>query len=226
MSSLHFLLYYNNMLLEFENLVKTYDTKITGVIQVGAHYGQEIEIFKRNNISNIICFEPVPSTFQILKESVKDNAILINLALGNENKKVMMNIETANNGQSNSILKPSIHLTQYPHIRFNSEIEVEMMRMDDFLENYNRNNSLVYRETFNFLILDVQGYELEVLKGAEKTLNEIDYVLCEVNRGDLYKGSPHVDEIDDYLKKYNFKRVETNWAGDIWGDAFYIRNNS
>ena len=33
-----------------------------------------------------------------------------------------------------------------------------------------------------------------------------------------------VNELDDFLKKYNFKRVETTWDGNTWGDAFYIKN--
>ena len=35
--------------------------------------------------------------------------------------------------------------------------------------------------------MDVQGYELEVLKGATKTLEQVDYVYCEVNRDEVYE---------------------------------------
>ena len=44
-----------------------------------------------------------------------------------------------------------------------------------------------------------------------------------VNRDIVYYGCPMVDELDDYLNKYNFKRVETTWDGDTWGDALYIK---
>jgi FkbM family methyltransferase len=203
------------MLFKFGNLIQKYNAKIKGAIQVGAHHGQEIPIFRQNGIRNIICFEPVPSNFNILKETVKENAQVFNLALGNSNTRIKMNIETANAGQSSSILKPHLHLRLYPEIRFNQEIEVEMVRLDDFLQND--------PNKFNFLCIDVQGYELEVLKGAEKTLVGIDYILCEVNRAMVYQGCPMVEEIDSYLKQFNFTRVETNWAGDIWGDAFYVK---
>ena len=203
------------MLLEFENLIKQYDAQIRGVIQIGAHYGEEIPLYKKNGIDDIICFEPVPSSFEILKERSQSYATLFRLAVGNENKRVTMNIETANSGQSNSILKPALHLIDYPDIVFNSEIEVEMVRLDDFLK--------IDPAKFNFLNIDVQGYELEVLKGAEKTLRGIDYILCEVNRDAVYHGCPMVEEIDEYLKQFNFLRVETTWAGDTWGDAFYVK---
>ena len=64
---------------------------------------------------------------------------------------------------------------------------------------------------------------MEVFKGAKNTLNEIDYIICEVNRDVVYYGCPMVDELDDYLNKYNFKRVETTWDGNTWGDALYIK---
>tara|TARA_B100000965_G_scaffold362182_1_gene344050 strand:- start:137 stop:385 length:249 start_codon:yes stop_codon:yes gene_type:complete len=71
--------------------------------------------------------------------------------------------------------------------------------------------------------MDVQGYELEVLKGATETLKNINYVYCEVNRDEVYENNAYVEEIDEFLAGYGMERVETNWAGDIWGDALYIR---
>jgi hypothetical protein len=76
---------------------------------------------------------------------------------------------------------------------------------------------------YNFINMDVQGYELEVLKGAENTLKYIDYVYCEVNRDEVYENNAYIEQIDDFLGKYNMKRVETDWSGNIWGDAFYVK---
>ena len=50
---------------------------------------------------------------------------------GNDNKLIEMYVEDANMGQSSSILKPEIHLKQYPHIIFNKKELVEMKRLDD-----------------------------------------------------------------------------------------------
>lgn len=211
------------MLFNFNDLIHKYKVKINGIIQIGAHYGDEIDLFLKHGITNIICFEPVPATFNILKQNAANKAQLVNLALGNQNKTIEMNIETANNGQSSSILQPALHLIQYPHIIFNSKIQVEMIRLDDFIENHNKTNHKIDNSSYNFLCLDVQGYELEVFKGSENTLNNIDYILCEVNRDIVYHECAMVDELDCFLNKYNFKRVETTWDGNIWGDAFYIK---
>lgn len=79
-------------------------------------------------------------------------------------------------------------------------------------------------EKYNFINVDVQGYELEVLKGASETLRNIDYIMSEVNRDEVYENCAQVEELDNFLANYNFVRVETVWVGDIWGDAFYIKN--
>ena len=47
--------------------------------------------------------------------------------------------------------------------------------------------------------------------------------MSEVNRDDVYKDCPMVEDLDEYLGGYNFKRVETTWDGGTWGDALYIK---
>ena len=58
----------------------------------------------------------------------------------------------------------------------------------------------------------------------EEYLNKVDYIYTEVNSDYVYKDCGLITEIDEYLKRFNFERVETEWAGECrWGDAFYIR---
>ena len=71
--------------------------------------------------------------------------------------------------------------------------------------------------------MDVQGFELEVLKGGADTLNHIDAMILEINRDEVYEGCPMVGEIDFYVAKAGFQRALTFWQSESWGDGFYIR---
>lgn len=195
------------MLIHLNQLIKKYNLKITGVIHVGAHYGEEDPDYLRAGIINRTYFEPDPDTFKVLTQRVTD-ADCICCALGATNTKAMLNVETFNTGQSSSLLEPGTHLKDYPLITFDSQKEVNVRRMDEFnLSGY------------NFINMDTQGYELEVLKGAD--LSGIDYIYSEVNTGEVYVGCGKLDEIDAFLS--DFTRVETSLTGQGWGDAFYIR---
>ncbi len=211
------------MLLNFNKLKEKYSMDIKGVIHIGAHYGEEFQTYVDNNIKNLMFFEPVPSTFEVLKENLNGKAILVNKALGNDNKKISMNIETANNGQSSSILTPKLHLQQYPHIQFTSTIDVDMIKLDDFIVEFYSTGYAGTPPSFNLINIDVQGYELEVFKGGKEFLKNVDYIITEVNRDEVYKGCAKVDELDAFLSTYGFKRVETTWDGVTWGDAFYVK---
>ena len=203
------------MLLDLEKLKGKYDLDIKGVLHIGAHFGQEFSTYERMGIKNTMFFEPLPHTFDVLKKNIGDKAILVNTALGNTIGEVQMNVEFANQGQSSSILEPSIHLKQYPHIRFEDKEIVKITKLDTFIEDHKK---------YNFINVDVQGYELEVFKGGKEYLNHIDYIMTEVNRDEVYKGCPRVESLDKFLESYGFQRVETTWDGGTWGDAFYIKN--
>jgi FkbM family methyltransferase len=203
------------MLINFTNLYKKYNMNIRGIIHIGGHYGEEMQEYVDNGIKDIVVFEPLTKNFEILYGNIKDiNANIIGhqLALGSSKGIATMNL-SSNEAQSSSILKPKEHLTLHPHVTFNGTEEVEVRTLDSYK----------YKK-YNFLNMDVQGYELEVLKGSKRTLEKIDYVYCEVNRAEVYENNAMIEEIDNYLSNYNFSRVETDWAGKLWGDALYIKN--
>ncbi len=188
---------------------------ITGIIQVGAHHGNEYQTLK-NICKNILMFEPQKSAYNILKEHITDfNVVIENIALGSKKQKTSMYVENKNQGQSSSILLPQLHLIQYPNIKFVGVEEIEMITLNEYFKNKQFN--------YNLFTIDVQGYELEVLKGSTTYLNNVDYILCEVNRAELYKGCPMVEDIDSFLNEYGLKRKVTSWDGYTWGDALYIR---
>jgi FkbM family methyltransferase len=202
------------MLLDLQKLKEKYNLNIKGVLHIGAHFGQEFTTYETMGIKNTMFFEPLPQTFERLKDNIGGKTILVNTALGNMVGQVEMNVETVNQGQSSSILEPIIHLQQYPHIKFTDKIMVNITKLDTFIEGHDK---------YNFINIDVQGYELEVFKGGSEYLNHIDYIMTEVNRDEVYEGCPRIEELDEYLGTYGFERVETTWDGGTWGDAFYIK---
>lgn len=208
------------MLMNFKDLIQKYNLKITGVIIAGAHHGNEIPTYLNEGIEKIIAFEPCNLNHKELKKNYGNNKNIEiwPFALGSASGEIEMYIETANQGQSNSILEPKLHLEQYKHIKFHIKEMVFITTLDKVIF------SDFEMATANFLDIDTQGYELEVLKGATETLKTIDYIYTEVYRDNVYHGNPMISEIDDFLLPFGFTRVETNWDGQTWGDAFYIKS--
>jgi len=202
------------MLLDLPFLIQKHKMNINGVLHIGAHFGEENKVYESLNINKRIFFEPLNSNFLKLKENVGDQSLLLKKALGNENKNVKMFVETKNMGQSSSILEPILHLSQYPSITFDETEEVEMVKLDDLG---------IPLDEYNFINIDVQGYELEVFKGATKTLNNIDYIMSEINRAELYKDCAKIQELIDFLSPYGFRLVEESWLGGTWGDGLFIK---
>jgi FkbM family methyltransferase len=202
------------MLISLSEMITKYNMNIRGVIHIGAHYGEEVPEYIKNGISEVHLFEPLSESYKILVNNLQDlkiNWVTYNTALGSKNERVTMFVSD-NERQSSSILSPKDHLTHHPNVRFPTTEEILVTTLDS-----------QKIKNCNFINMDVQGYELEVLRGATKTLEHVDYVYCEVNRAEVYENNAFVEEIDEFLSQYNMIRVETDWAGEIWGDALYVR---
>ena len=147
--------------ISLKGLTEKYNMDVKGVIHIGAHRGRNIIEYIDIGVQDIVVFEPLLDNFNILEQNLsKLNANIIGhqVALGSEEKKVTMYL-SSNDTQSSSILKPKVHLTHHPDVSFDGREEVEVKLLDS----YNIENC-------NFIVIDVQGYELEVFKGGKETL--------------------------------------------------------
>lgn len=207
-------------LIDTSHLVKKYEMdNVSGVIHVGGHHGEKIPVYIENGIRNIVLFEPLKESYDIIASKswgeTDANIAVHQVALGSTDRIAKMYL-SSNDFESSSILKPKKHCDLYPNIEFSDIRDVRVRTLDS----YNITDC-------NMLNMDVQGYELEVLKGSEKTLEYIDYIYTEVNNAEIYEGNAYINQIDDFLNPYGFKRVETSWWGDHgWGDAFYVKEKN
>lgn len=196
------------------------DKAIRGIIHVGAHTGEESTDYKACAIPKVVWVEPWKPAFDTLVSKFQGDSTvtLLNCAFGDiASDNMPMHVDTTNFGLSSSIMAPKVHLQEYPGIQFNERATVKVRRMDQFA--WLRDGS------YNFLNMDVQGYELKVLQGGPETLKSIDYVYTEVNRAEIYEGCARIEQLDAFL--YEFTRAKTFWCegGErgTWGDALYIR---
>lgn len=203
------------MIFNLHSLIDKYKIKIDNIIHIGGHVGTEIDLYKNiNNECAVQIFEPTPETYKQLLEvaSKHDNIYAHNVALGDVECIMELHIDCASK-MSNSLLKPKIHIIQYPHIKFEEVINVPVKTLDS----YNLDSS------YNFLNIDVQGFEDRVLRGGINTLKNIHYIIIEVNNQELYETGVLFNDLNAFLVAQGFECKELDWAGDTWGDAFYLR---
>ena len=211
------------MLIKFENITKKYKKPIYGILHIGAHMCEENEFYKKYGVKNekIIWVEANPELVKKNKE-IDPNLNIKNFIASDKDKgKTKLNI--SNNYQSSSILNLGTHKKHYPHIKYDNFVYVKNNRIDTMYKEDNIPNNFA-----NFINLDIQGAELIAIKGMGDLLNYFDYIYTEVNKEQVYENCPLIEEIDDYLEKFNFTRVETEWAPNNtgWGDALYIKKKN
>ena len=208
------------MLIDIKELCKKYNFNPIGVIHGGAHEAEEMSVYEEVGAKNRIWIEGNTELCENLKTRLSKTHkqdIIIDALLWSESG-IKFNFNITNNGQSSSILELEKHKHYYPQIEYIEFQEKESTTLDDLFAKNNLNIEL-----YNFLNLDLQGVELDVVKGFKNNLNKIKYIYTEVNIGEVYKNCSKLHDIDSYLKEFGFVRHETQITWAEWGDAFYIQ---
>ena len=222
-----------------ENLVKRIDSIIPrnfDFCDVGARWGIEKPWIFFRDIISLISFEPDKEEYESLIKKMDSKDMAYPYALSNKNRNMSLNL-TKSRGCS-SLYKPNYEfLKNYSdadRFQIESTVTVETTSIDDLY------NDKVF-SNIDFIKIDVQGAELDILKGGEKFLHEnILGIQVEVEFQPMYENQPLFSDVDSFIRKHLGLQIQdlrkTYWKYPeginigankgqmIFGDALYFRS--
>lgn len=167
------------------------------VVDVGANRGQYAQELRAGGYrGRIVSFEPMAAAYAQLERACETDPLweCHNLALGADPGLLSLNVASA---QASSSLLPMLQDLReaIPGIHYQAAETVRVARLDDL------NLAL---EPPVLLKLDVQGYENRVLAGAQRTLEHVSLVECELSLAPLYDGQAGFAEMIRLLDEAGF----------------------
>jgi FkbM family methyltransferase len=172
---------------------------IQTVVDVGANAGQfssAIRCFLPE--AQIYAFEPLPDCYEALcrRLAKRGRFQAFCTAVGAGNGEVTF--WRSEFAKSSSVLPMTeLHKEAFPWTKGATELKVPQCRLDDCLDKMQLVRNVLLK-------IDVQGYELQVLQGAERLLQEVKYALVESSFQNLYQGQGAFHQVYDWMTAQGF----------------------
>ena len=176
----------NKCLLKFLDYCQTQNKKFKTVLDVGAWCGTWAKAIEPF-AKKVIAFEPDPLHFECLERNCTINCVPRMEAVGDKECFVSLTDD---------------EFTQAK--RVDGRGKVRMVALDD-----------LEIENVDLIKIDVEGYEMRVLKGAEKLLQTTNYVMIELNNNTKKYGSSNAD-VERYLSKSGYKELMSHWPDKVY----------
>ena len=171
--------------------------RIGTVFDVGANLGQSAKIYlARFPGSHVYCFEPVSNTFHQLQRNLKGNQRVdcYHLALGSSKRRGTMVLE----GDPDRFFLTD-QSAETPGDRSVATESVDVVTLDEFCQTKGI-------DQINYLKIDTEGGDLEVLKGALNMLTGQKVDLLELEAGMNPGNKKHVrfETLKEFLESHGY----------------------
>ncbi len=183
--------------IEHLGVLRTLD--FDGIIDAGANRGQfSLAARIARPDAQIVAFEPIPAEASLfeLVHGTAGNVKLIRSALGPDTGTATLHLSQS--ADSSSLLPIGDRQRQlFPETAEVGVLEVPVHRLDDFLSEVSACQRLLLK-------IDVQGFELQVLRGATETLKKCKFIYVECSDEVLYPGQALREEVNSFLEERGF----------------------
>lgn len=171
-----------------------------GVVHVGAGTGQEAAFYHAHGVP-VLWVEAVPEIYDVLRRNISlyqhQRAVL---ACCDDSAASIVDFHVASHSGSSSLYQFGRHRVIWPDIEMVRTIRLRPYTLDQIV--------IADGGRYDVLVLDVQGAELRVLRGACRTLHCFRYIVLEADDCGLYTDAPSVDAIERYLETAGWKEVD------------------
>lgn len=203
------------------DLLKKCNLKVKGIVHCGANTGQERHVYNEMGVDKVVWIEAILEIAKELAANIEQypNQIAVNACLGEtDDREVVFNVSN-NESQSSSYLELGTHKIAHPEVHYVRHFKTTTVTLKYLLKEIG-----IEIDKGWLLCADLQGSELDMLKGAGDLLDRFDFCYLEVNEAQLYVGCALKHEVEDYLKQFGFipmdEFIYEQWH---WGDEFFIK---
>ena len=203
-----------------ENFIDMISGEIRVCLDIGANIGNYSKLLINKTNAKIYAYEPLEKSFDELKkikEKHKDRFFIEKLALGNEDG--IKKISSANDKSEKASFEKNLDKMSFIDTDNLREFDVLIKKLDslDFFDIHNK---------VDFLKIDVEGYEYEVLLGGKKFIdfNSPKFIQIEINWHQLFK-KINLYEFSKLLKDYDIFKILPYGKNLVFIDPSRPENN-
>lgn len=191
--------------------------RVSGVIHVGANTGGERDLYKKNGL-RVVWIEPIPEIFRTLQANLAGYAeqrAFPALVTDRDNAEYPFHISNQS-GASSSILDLKLHKDIWPNVSYERTITLTSTTLPSFFE-----REKISVRDYDALVMDTQGSELLVLKGADTILKHFKFIKTEVADFEAYTGCCQLKDIDQFLGERGFRKFSSHKFAERPGGGNY-----
>jgi FkbM family methyltransferase len=203
----------------FSKTIEVFGATPRAILHGGAHLAEELEEYKSCGVEEVFWVEPNPDLHKAVLQKVGWSHCSNCALAAKPGQKVdfhrVYSHDFSNRGCS-SLLEPT-KMLENPHLTYVDTVQVITTTIDYLNRVFG---------SFDCLVMDIQGNELEALKGATEALEtSIKYILTEFTEVSMYRGDCLLEDLDQFLDHFGFKRFHKEYAnGELfWGDSVYVK---
>ena len=188
------------------------------LVDIGGYKGIQDRWKRVENLIEFHTFEPNSVEADKIRSKTKSLKIYKS-ALSSSDGKISLNI--CKEPGVSSVLEPNFEfLKKFKNVeRFEivKKIEVDAKKLDS-----------IKIDKIDFIKIDVQGYNLEVLKGSTEALEKAIGIEIECEFKEIYKNQSLFKDVDQYLSKHNFEVCDftdiVRWSENVIDEKKQIEN--
>lgn len=183
------------------------------IVDIGGYEGQGTECLLNycKHGGQVIIFEPNPNAYHSLisRFQAQENVFIFNLAVSDRKGSAKLFSRKGDLDERASLLVELKNTDTY-------SIDVSCVILDEWCEE----NQL---EKIDFLKMDVEGYELQILKSSPKILKTVKVICTKTNLKKTRKNITVFSDLKNNLEKMGFEMLAHWYQEGLQGEATFIR---
>ena len=197
----------------FLEQIENFNPKVA--VELGSRDAKDAKWLADTYDCEVVCWEANPASLEVCRFVIgnREDITLVEKAVWSENTTIpFYPVVNGNIGASSAFVADPT----YPYERRYQQrkIEVPAQRLDDWWGD---------RPAPQLLCMDLQGAELEALKGCGNLLHDVEVIVTEGQYKPLYEGTPLLADLEEYLRAYDFHLVSGKRVNDWFGDFLFVK---